>query len=164
MLATVTAFIVNDTCFKLASEDLSVPQILIVRSIIAAPFLILLGLHQGAFRNLPQVPERFIALRVIGELGAAALYLSALARMDIANATAIIQTVPLAATAAAALLMGERVGVRRWSAIAVGFLAVLLIIRPGFEGFSVWSVLALASVGFIVLRDLSSRYMPASTH
>jgi S-adenosylmethionine uptake transporter len=61
---------------------------------------------------------------VLGELGAAALYLSALARMDIANATAIIQTVPLAATAAAALILGEKVGVRRWSAVAIGFLAV----------------------------------------
>jgi drug/metabolite transporter (DMT)-like permease len=65
----------------------------------------------------------------------------------------------LAVTAAAALFMGENVGVRRWSAIAIGFLAVLLVIRPGAEGFNVWSLLALSCVGFVVLRDLSSRAM-----
>jgi drug/metabolite transporter (DMT)-like permease len=125
---------------------------------------VLIGWRQGAFRNLSEMAERFIAMRVFGEVGAAAFYLSALANMDIANSTAIIQTVPLVATAAAALFLGEKVGIRRWTAIGVGMVAVLLIIRPGLAGFNIWSLLALVSVGFIVLRDLSSRFLPATTH
>ena len=164
MLASTMSFILSDTFVKLASEELSVAQIIVLRSIITAPPVALFAWQRGAFANFGSLAERFLALRAIGEVGATALYLSALANMAIANATAIIQTVPLAGTAAAALFLNERVGIRRWSAIAVGFAAVLVIVRPGLEGFNGWSLLALASVAFIVLRDLSSRFLPASTH
>ena len=100
----------------------------------------------------------------LAELGGTATFLTALARVDIANITAVVQTVPLAVTAAAAFFMGERVGVRRWSAIAIGFLAVLLVIRPGLSGFSPWSLLALVTVACVVMRDLSSRAMALSIH
>jgi drug/metabolite transporter (DMT)-like permease len=164
MVASTLSFIVSDTFVKLASEELSVGQILLVRSLIIAPVVALLAWRQGALANVRAMAERFIGLRVIGEVGASALYLSALAHLEIANATAILQLTPLAATAAAALLLGERVGVRRWAAIGVGFLAVLLIVRPGLAGFNGWSILALSSVGFIVLRDLSSRFLPPTSH
>jgi drug/metabolite transporter (DMT)-like permease len=164
MLATTVGFILSDTFIKLASEGFSVGQSIVIRSLIAGPAVLLLGWHQGAFRNLKSVMEPFLGLRLIGEVGASAFYLTALARMNIANSTAIIQIVPLAATAAGALFLGEKVGIRRWSAIVVGFLAVLLIIRPGPTGFNGWSLLALISVLFIVLRDLSSRALPLTTH
>jgi len=164
MLATVTGFAFGDAFVKLASADLSVAQIIIIRSLIAAPVVALIAWQQGALTGIRKMAERFIALRAVGEVGATAIYLSALAHLDIANATAILQIVPLATTAIAALLLGEPVGLRRWAAIGIGLLAVLLIVRPGMEGFNGWSLLALASVGFIVLRDLSSRLLPASTH
>ncbi|MGH6924543.1 MAG: DMT family transporter [Propylenella sp.] len=164
MLGAMAGFIVNDTFVKLASEELSVAQILVVRSIIALPFAVLIGIHQGAFGNPRLLAERFIWLRAVSELGAAAFYLTALAHMDIANATAIIQIVPLTATAAAAILLGETVGIRRWTAILIGLGAVVLIIRPGVQGFNAWSLLALTSVGFVVARDLASRMLPADTH
>jgi drug/metabolite transporter (DMT)-like permease len=163
MLATVTGFAFGDTFVKLASADLSVAQIIIIRSLIAAPVVALVAWHQGAFVGMRRMAERFIALRAVGEVGATAIYLTALAHLDIANATAILQIVPLATTAMAALFLGEPVGVRRWAAIGIGLLAVLLIVRPGMQGFNGWSLLALASVGFIVLRDLSSRLLPAAT-
>ena len=163
MLATVTGFAFGDTFVKLASADLSIAQIIIIRSLIAAPVVALVALHQGAFAGMRRMAERFIALRAVGEVGATAIYLTALAHLDIANATAILQIVPLATTAIAALFLGEPVGLRRWGAIGIGLLAVLLIVRPGMQGFNGWSLLALASVGFIVLRDLSSRFLPAAT-
>ena len=163
MLATVTGFAFGDTFVKLASADLSIAQIIVIRSLIAAPAVAFIAWHQGAFAGVRRMAERFIALRAVGEVGATAIYLSALAHLDIANATAILQIVPLATTAVAALLLGEPVGVRRWTAIGIGLFAVLLIVRPGMQGFNGWSLLALASVGFIVLRDLSSRLLPAAT-
>lgn len=164
MLATVTGFAFGDAFVKLASADLSIAQIIIIRSLIAVPVITFVAWHQRAFSGMRRMAERFIALRAVGEVGATAIYLTALAHLDLANATAILQIVPLATTAIAALLLGEPVGLRRWVAIGVGFLAVLLIVRPGMEGFNSWSLLALASVGFIVLRDLSSRLLPAATH
>ena len=57
----------------------------------------------------------------------------------------MLQALPLAVTMGAALVFGEGVGWRRWLAIAVGFAGVLIIVRPGFDGFSAYSLWALAS-------------------
>lgn len=160
MIAAMTGFIVNDTFVKLASEDIPIPQIIVLRSVIALPLAVLFCWHQGVLGNVLVLGDRFLWLRTLGELGGTATFLTALARLDLANITAIAQLTPLAVTAAAALFMGERVGIRRWSAILIGFLAVLLIIRPGTDGFNLWSLLALSCIGFVVLRDLSSRAMP----
>ena len=164
MVAACTGFIFNDTFVKLASEDIPVPQVIVIRSLVALPLVFAFCLQQGVLKNLAAVGDRFLWLRTLGEIGGTATYLTALARLEIANITAIAQTTPLAVTAAAALLMGEKVGIRRWSAIGIGFLAVVLIIRPGMAGFNAWSLLALCSIGFVVLRDLSTRAMPLHIH
>lgn len=164
MLAACVGFILNDTFVKLASEDIPIPQIIVVRSVMALPLVLLFCWKLGLLRDLGLLGDRILWWRTLGEIGGTATYLTALARLEIANATAIAQTTPLAVTAGAALFMGEKVGIRRWSAIVIGFLAVLLVIRPGTAGFNAWSLLTLASVGFIVLRDLGSRAMPAEIH
>lgn len=161
MLAAMAAFIFNDTCVKLASEDLPTGQIIFIRGLISTPLVLLLAWQRGALVRPAVLLHRSVIWRTIGEMVATVLYLSALFHMPIANATAILQTSPLLTTAAAALFLGESVGVRRWSAITIGFAGVLLIVRPGFEGFSVWSLAALAGTFAMVLRDLSSRALPA---
>ena len=70
------------------------------------------------------------------------------------------QLVPLMITAAGAIFLGEKVGWRRWAAILVGFIGVMIVIRPGLEGFNFYAVMALASMLFITLRDMNSRMMP----
>ena len=66
---------------------------------------------------------------------------------------------PLAfALLAAALFFRERLGWRRLSAIGVGFLGVLLILRPGTGAFDTWSAVALLSMMLIVVRDIATRY------
>jgi drug/metabolite transporter (DMT)-like permease len=64
---------------------------------------------------------------------------------------------PLAVTLCAALFLGEAVGWRRYSAIAVGFVGVIIIVQPGSEGFTVYSLWAIAAVCCMVVRDLSTR-------
>jgi drug/metabolite transporter (DMT)-like permease len=161
MLAAMAAFILNDTCVKLASENLPTGQIIFIRGLIATPLILLLAWQRGALVRPAVLLHRSVFWRTIGEMSATVLYLSALFNMPIANANAILQTAPLLTTAAAALFLGESVGLRRWSAIAIGFAGVLLIVRPGFEGFSAWSLVALAATCAMVLRDLSSRVLPA---
>jgi drug/metabolite transporter (DMT)-like permease len=161
MLACCIGFITNDMFVKLASEDIPIPQVIVIRSVIALPLVVLYCWHRGIFASLWKLRDRFLWWRTAAELGGTAAYLTALARMDIAVSTAITQTTPLAVTAGAALFFGEKVGWRRWSAIAIGFVAVLIIIRPGTAGFSPWSLLALLTVAFVVVRDLTSRRMAA---
>lgn len=164
MVAAVTCFILNDTFVKLAGADMPIPQIIVLRSLIALPLVVLFAWRQGVLRSIWGFRDRFLLWRTFGEIGGTVTYLTALARLDIANITAIAQTNSLAVTAGAALFLGEKVGIRRWSAIVIGLFAVLLVIRPGMEGFNAWSLLALTSVGFVVVRDLSSRAMPLSVH
>ena len=84
-------------------------------------------------------------------------FLVALLHMPLATLSAIMQAIPLAVTLGAALVFGDRVGWRRMTAIVVGFAGVLIIIRPGTEGFDRFALLGLASVLCVVVRDLSVR-------
>jgi S-adenosylmethionine uptake transporter len=97
----------------------------------------------------------------VGEIGAAFFFITALFHLPLANTTAIIQTIPLAVTLAGALFLREPLGWRRLTAILVGFAGVLLIVRPGTDGFNAYSVYALVSVLFVVLRDLATRRLSA---
>lgn len=157
MLAAMAFFLANDTMVKLAGADLPTGQIIFLRGLMASGFVFVWAWLAGALRAWRLVFDATVAWRIAGEVLATLLYLSALMLMPIGNITAILQVVPLAATAGSALFLGEHVGWRRWSAAMVGFAGVLLIVRPGAEGFNWASLLALASVAFIVLRDLTTR-------
>lgn len=160
MLAAMAGFILNDTLVKMASDDLSLGQIIFVRGMICIVVLCVAGYAMGLFRELKGFVHPAVLVRAGAETAATLLYLTALFRMPIANATAILQVLPLVVTAGAALFLKSPVGWRRWSAIAVGFLGVLLIVRPGLDGFNVYSLVALAGVGCMALRDLATRQLP----
>ena len=73
-------------------------------------------------------------------------FLVALAHIPLATTSAVLQALPLAVTMGAAIAFGEEVRWRRWAAIAVGFTGVLIIVRPGNDGFNAYALWALASV------------------
>ncbi|MBC7156113.1 MAG: DMT family transporter [Rhodobacteraceae bacterium] len=163
MMAAMAAFTLNDTLIKLLSGDLPLMQVLTLRGLGTLVAFLALALWRGALRARPDRRDwGLIGLRTLAEVGAAWLFLSALFNMPLANATAILQALPLVVTLAGALVFREPLGWRRLSAIAVGFGGVLLIVRPGAEGFNAWSLMALASVGCVTVRDLATRRMSAS--
>ncbi len=77
--------------------------------------------------------------------------------MPLANLSAIMQSLPLLITLGAALIFGDKIGWRRMTAIIVGLIGVLIVIRPGTEGFDHWAILGVLSALFVVVRDLSVR-------
>jgi len=160
MVVAMAAFTVNDAITKLSSESMSMAQVMLVRGFFATLLVGLLAWKSGALARPRQALQPLVALRVLGEGGGTVTYLLALAHLPIANVSAVQQALPLAVTMGAALFFGEGVGWRRWLAIAVGFLGVLVIVRPGFEGFSAYSLLVLACVGFCAVRDLATRRIP----
>ena len=115
--------------------------------LITVPLIALLAWHKGALivRIAPR-NRLLVTLRVAAEVGATVGFLTALKHMPLANVTAILQVLPLTVTMAAALFLGENVGWRRWLAITIGLAGVMIIIRPGMEGFSVYSIWALVAV------------------
>ena len=154
-------FLINDTIMKLVSTDLPLGEILLLRGGVATAWLVLIVAVTGTQVHLSVLANRAVFWRTVGEVMSAYLYLVALFQIPIANANTILQVVPLMVTASAAIFLREQVGWRRWSAIAVGFAGVLIVIRPGLAGFNLFSVLALVSAAFIALRDMSTRIMPA---
>ncbi|WP_249689396.1 DMT family transporter [Stappia sp. WLB 29] len=160
MMLAMAGFIVNDSFVKLVSERLPLGEIMFVRGIMALVLVLGLAVINGEVRRFHLLASRLVGQRVFAEVTATVLYLTALFNMEIANATAILQALPLLVTAGAATFLGAPVGWRRWTAIAVGFSGVLLIVRPGMEGFNAWALMALAGVLFMALRDLTTSVLP----
>ncbi|TDK47493.1 DMT family transporter [Antarcticimicrobium luteum] len=101
--------------------------------------------------------SRAVLLRNLGELIGTVGFVTAIALTPISSASSVLQATPLAVTLGAALFLGEPVGWRRWSAILAGFAGVLLVIRPGLEGFDLNSVFAVQGVIGLAIRDLATR-------
>ncbi|GAA6202199.1 DMT family transporter [Aquicoccus sp. SU-CL01552] len=101
--------------------------------------------------------SRAVLLRNLGELIGTVGFVTAIALTPLSSASAVLQATPLAVTLGAALFLNEPVGWRRWSAILAGFVGVLLVIRPGLDGFDINSLFAVQAVFGLALRDLSTR-------
>ena len=162
MALSMLAFVLNDGLMKAVFDGMSIYQAIFLRGLITAPLIALLAWHKGALivRIAPR-NRLLVTLRVAAEVGATVGFLTALKHMPLANVTAILQVLPLTVTMAAALFLGEKVGWRRWLAIAIGLAGVLIIIRPGMEGFSVYSIWALVAVGCVTIREIATRKLSA---
>ena len=160
MMASMAAFTLGDTCVKAIGEAISLSQLLVIRGFFASLFIALLAWRLNALRfDLPRRDWALVLTRAVAEVCSTYCFLTALRQMPLANVTALLQMLPLTLTLGSAVFFGERVGWRRWLAIAAGFAGMLLIVRPGTEGFNLYSIFALVAVAFVTLRDLVTRRM-----
>ncbi len=162
MAISQVAFTLNDALVKLATGSLGVGQIMLVRGMFASALMAVLVWRLGQLQPLSMLRNRPIQLRILGEIGGTVSYLIALAHLPLANVSAMFQALPLAITMSAALFFGDHVGPRRWIAIIAGFIGVLIIVRPGMEGFNAYSIYVLVCVAFCAVRDLATRAVPDS--
>jgi drug/metabolite transporter (DMT)-like permease len=158
MCASMAAFTINDTFMKSVTVTLPLYQTITLRGLIAVVGRGLLVILSRAYRfRLNRRDGWLILLRSLADVAATITFLTALLHMPLANLSAILQALPLFITLAAALVYGDKIGWRRMTAILVGLIGVLIIIRPGTEGFDRWALLGIASVACVVVRDLSVR-------
>lgn len=160
MIASMAGFAIEDALIKGIAAHLPSGQILMVLGLIgAAIFAVLAKLNRLRLIG-PALIERSVVVRNLSEMLGTVFYVSAIILTPLSSASAILQATPLAVTLGAAVFLGAPVGWRRWSAITVGFLGVLLIVRPGAEGFMPASLFAVGGVIFLAARDLATRSAP----
>lgn len=158
MMGSMAFFVLNDTMLKLTGGAVPLFQLLFVRSLITCGLILATKGRLGALHfNIARCDWVIIWVRAATEVMISYFFLTALFNMPLANLTAILQVVPLAVTLASAVILREAVGWRRSLAIAVGFCGVLLIVRPGAEGFNIWSIYALIAMIGVTIRDLVTR-------
>lgn len=158
MMIALGAYTCNDAAIKLVAPDLGLYQSIAVRGVMASALLAGLCAARGAlWQTIPRADRKNVAWRVFAEVGGTVCFLTALLNAPLASVSAVLQIVPLAVTLAAAFFLGDPLGWRRLTAILIAFGSVMLIIRPGAESFDVYSLYALGAVGFIILRDITTR-------
>lgn len=160
MVAAMAGFAVEDMLLKSVYGHLPVGQILAMFGLGGAVVFAILTLRGGGalFPRAALVPA--IAWKAGNEVTGRVFYTLAIALTPLSSASAILQATPLVVTLGAALIFGERVVWQRWLAIFIGFVGVLIILRPGLDGFTPAAILAvLGTLGFAG-RDLATRAAP----
>ena len=157
MALAMLGFTVNDSIVKSMTGALNVGQIMFMRGAFTTVFVFVIAYFMGALRPIRFAFHPPLLIRATCEIISALTYIYALGKIPLSNASAILQALPLAVTLGAALFLKEPVGWRRWTAIIVGFLGVMIIVRPGAEGFSLAALVCVVSVFSAATRDISTR-------
>ncbi len=158
MVCSMICFAVNDAVIKSLGGVLPIFQTLAVRGGIVVIVLAVMVMRSGwCVQELRRRDKMILLLRVAAEVGAAFFIVTALFNMELANMTAILQILPLTIPLAAFIFLGEPLGWRRLLAIFIGFLGMLFIVKPGSDGFNVYSLFCLAAVICVTIRDLTAR-------
>ena len=164
MSGAALAFVLNDFLMKLVFAELSVVQGVFVRGMMVSPLLLVVCFsNQQLFVRLPRRDRGLVFWRTVLEIAITFCFLLALSELSLAHVTAVLQAVPLILTAIAALVLNEQVGWRRWAAVCTGFVGVMLVIKPGLDGFSLFSLSVLAAAVLIAVRDILTRRLSTKT-
>lgn len=158
--AAMALFIVNDALIKYASQALPGMQCIFLRGLNACVMVLALAAATGDLRHWRGFGNWALLARAAFDAVSTLTYLTSLFHLPLGNATAINMATPLVLAVLATFALGERVGSRRWMAIAAGFVGVLLIVQPRGEGFNAWALLCVLATMLHALRDLLTRFVP----
>ncbi|MGU3496993.1 DMT family transporter [Xanthobacteraceae bacterium A53D] len=161
MLIAMACFITNDTLLKVAVQDFPVGEVLAIRSVFAVAFLFALVIWQRELQFVRHVAARPVVVRSGLDAATTFAYVLGLAVLPIATSTTIYMAAPLITTALSVPLLGEKVGFKRWCAIAVGFSGAIIVTRPEPSAFDAMAILPLISAFCGATRDIGTRSISA---
>ena len=162
MITAMGCLTVTDMLIKIASQILPIGQVMITYGLGALGVFWGILHIKGESIQLSPLTNPAVIWRNVGDLIAMNSMFLALVYVPLSTIGAVIQAVPLLVTAAAALFLGERVGMRRLSAILIGFLGTLLIIQPGTNTFDITAILVLIAALGMALRDIATKLVRES--
>jgi drug/metabolite transporter (DMT)-like permease len=160
MVAAMAGFALEDALIKQLATALPVGQVLAMVGACGGIIFSIITLRSGRRLFSSDLLLRSVMVRNLTEAVGSAAFVTALALNTLSSASAILQATPLAVTLGAALFLGEPVGWRRWTAIGLGFIGVMLIVQPGMAAFTPGSLMAVIAVVLLAARDLASRTVP----
>ncbi len=152
MLVAVLMFSLMDAALKLLSAHYPPFQVAALRGLSSLPFVLTWALASGGWRPLLRVRWPLHLLRGVLGIGMMAAFVYGVKRLPLSTAYSIFFIAPLLITALSGPLLGEQVGPRRWVAIGIGLLGVLVLLRPSGQGMFSLAALAIlgASLGYAV--------------
>ena len=156
---SVIFFSINDVAIKFLSGGYALHQVVLIRSLIGLLIIVTIIAPLTTGRNIARTKKlKMHMLRGLCVVVANMTFFLGLAAMPLADAVAIFFISPLVITLFSVLFLGEVVGPRRWAAIAVGFIGVLVMMRPGTASFQIASLLPLvAAICYAGLHTLTRR-------
>ena len=161
MVLAMAAFAIADAFVKVSADFLSPAQVLFFLNAGGLVLFTLLALLRREPLWDPRIFAQSLLLRYVSEVIGMVGMVLALVYVPLSTVGAITQAAPLLVAVGAVLFFGETVGWRRWTAIAIGFIGVLLVVQPSGEGFDasiLWAVMAMVGLS---IRDLITRLTPA---
>ena len=161
MVLSMAGFAIEDMLIKYIALEMPTGQFLMLIGAGGALIFTLMAWRQGQAVLSADFLRPTIIIRNLGEVIGTLGFVTAIVLTPLSSASAILQATPLAVTLGAALFLNEAVGWRRWSAIGVGFCGVVLVIRPGMDGFQPASLFAVQGVIGLAMRDVATRAAPA---
>ena len=159
MILAMAGFAFEDLFIKMLSAYFPISEVIMILGFTGSIVFLIIAIFQNAPIIHKDLLDKYVVMRTICELLGAVFFVTAIALTPLSSASAILQITPLLVTIGAVIFFREKVGWRRWSAVFVGFMGVLLILRPGFGGFMPASIFALLGSVFLAARDLSTRAM-----
>jgi drug/metabolite transporter (DMT)-like permease len=162
VVAGSTGFVLGDAIVKLVSAELLAGEIIVLRGILATAFLAVGVAALGAARPLSILFTPMMLLRLASAAAATTFIVISLRDVPLAIVNTVLQVTPLAVTAGAALVYGERVGLSRWAAALTGFLGVVLIVKPGVGDLGAGAYVVLLALACTTVRDVTTRGLERS--
>ena len=157
LAGAMAVFSINDMLVKLTAQRYPLGEIITVRGVIATALVGAVLARFGHAVMLRGALHRLVIGRTLLDGAAMLLFISALVHMPLANISAINLVSPLMITALAVVFFAEDVGWRRWTAIVVGFIGVLFIVKPTQDSFNAWALLGVGCAFAGASRDVITR-------
>ena len=155
-------FMVGDMFLKFSTETLPLGLVTIILGTGMAVIFLVMMLQRGDRIFDRAYLHYAMAMRCAGESIGVIGVILALTYSPFSTVTALMQSLPLVLTAMGVIFLGEKVGIHRILALFAGLIGVLIIIRPGLEGFDAFATFTLLGVAGMALRDFGTRIMPAA--
>lgn len=169
LLGEVVLLIVISTIVKSLSSDTSVAVLLLFRYVFCLPLLLAYGLARRGKHVFSIVNLRAQTLRSVFGVLALFSWFLALSKVELAKVTALVQVMPVFITILAPVILREKVGIRRWSAVVFGLLGAIIILKPGTDGWFqigiayAFAAAFFAALMFVYLRSLGRSDEPVSS-